>query len=148
MSDSMRPRRWQPTRLLCGVVEERRDSTGKNTGVGCHFLIQYMHAKSLQLCPTLCHLMESSPPGFSRQEYWSGLPFPSPHGLYSPWTSRPEYWSGWPFPSPGDLPNPGFEPRPPALQEDSLPAELSGKPQTIMYQNLGDADKQCLEGNL
>ena len=36
---------------------------------------------------------------------------------------RPEYWSGWPFPSPGDLPNPGIEPRSPALQVDSLPAE-------------------------
>ena len=50
----------------------------------------------------------------------------------SPWTvarqaplsmefSRLEYWSGSPFPSPGDLPNPGIEPRSPALQADSLP---------------------------
>ena len=42
--------------------------------------------------------------------------------------SRPEYWSGYPFPSPGDLPNPGIEPRSPALQVDSLPAEPPGKP--------------------
>ena len=42
--------------------------------------------------------------------------------------SRPEYWSGKPFPSPGDLPNPGIEPRSPALQVDSLPAEPQGKP--------------------
>ena len=42
--------------------------------------------------------------------------------------SRPEYWSGWPFPSPGDLPNPGIESRSPALQVDSLPAEPQGKP--------------------
>ena len=42
--------------------------------------------------------------------------------------SRPEYWSGWPFPSPGDLPNPGIEPMSPALQVDSLPAESQGKP--------------------
>ena len=42
--------------------------------------------------------------------------------------SRPEYWSGLPFPSPGDLPNPGIEPRSPALQVDSLPAESPGKP--------------------
>ena len=47
----------------------------------------------------------------------------------TPWTiqsiefSRPEYWSGWPFPSPGDLPNPGTELRSPALQVDSLPVE-------------------------
>ena len=34
-----------------------------------------------------------------------------------------DYWSGQPFPSPGDLPNPEIEPRPPALQVDSLPAE-------------------------
>ena len=37
--------------------------------------------------------------------------------------SRPECWSGLPFPSPGDLPNLGIEPRPPALQEDALPAK-------------------------
>ena len=40
--------------------------------------------------------------------------------------SRPEYWSGWPFPSPGDLPNPGIELRSPALQTDSLPVEPRG----------------------
>ena len=37
--------------------------------------------------------------------------------------SRPEYWSGYPFPSPGVLPNPGIEPRSPAMEVDSLPAE-------------------------
>ena len=41
--------------------------------------------------------------------------------------SRPENWSGWPFLSPGDLPNPWIEPRSPALQADSLPAEPQGK---------------------
>ena len=40
--------------------------------------------------------------------------------------SRQEYWSGWPFPSPGDLPNLGIEPRSPALQADALPSELRG----------------------
>ena len=45
--------------------------------------------------------------------------------------SRPEYWSGQPFPSPGDLPNPGIEPRSPALQGDSLPAEPPGKPRKL-----------------
>ena len=38
--------------------------------------------------------------------------------------SRQEYWSGLPFPSPGDLPHPGIEPWSPALQADSLPIEL------------------------
>ena len=37
--------------------------------------------------------------------------------------SRPEYWSEYPFPSPGDLPNPGIEPRSPTLQVDSLLSE-------------------------
>ena len=57
--------------------------------------------------------------------------------LCDPWTiwsmefSRSEYWSGYLFPSSGDLPNPGIEPRSPALQEDSLPPEPQGKPKNI-----------------
>ena len=39
---------------------------------------------------------------------------------------RQEYWSGLPFPSPGDLPNPGIEPRSPTVQADSLPSEPQG----------------------
>ena len=42
--------------------------------------------------------------------------------------SRQEYWSGLPFPSPGDLPNPGIEPGSPALQADALTSEPPGKP--------------------
>ena len=42
--------------------------------------------------------------------------------------SRQEYWSGLPFPSPGDLPDPGIKPRSPTLQVDSLPSEPPGKP--------------------
>ena len=81
MSNSMWPHRWQPTRLPCPW-----DSPGKNTGVGCHFLLQCMKVKSesevAQLCPTLSDPMDCSPPGspsmgFSRQEYWSGVPLPS-----------------------------------------------------------------------
>ena len=44
--------------------------------------------------------------------------------------SRQEYWSGLPSPSPGDLPNPGIEPGSPALQPDTLPSEPPGKPKT------------------
>ena len=62
--------------------------SGKNTGVGCH-----------------------SPPGSSV------------HGIF-----RQEYWSGLPFPSPGDLPNSGIEPSSPALQAGSLTSELPGSP--------------------
>ena len=41
--------------------------------------------------------------------------------------SRQEYWSGWPFPSPGNLPNPGIKPMSPTLQADALPSEPPGK---------------------
>ena len=67
-----------------------------------------------QSCPTLCDLWTLAhkvPPsmGFSRQEYWSGLPFPSP----------------------GDLPNPGIKPRSPTLQADALTSAPPGKPWTM-----------------
>ena len=78
----VRPHRWQPTRL-------RRpwDAPGKNTGVGCHFLLQCMKVKLkvkslsrvwLLVTPwTAAHQAPSSM-GFSRQEYWSRVPLPSP----------------------------------------------------------------------
>ena len=75
------PHRWQPIRL-----PRPWDSLGKNTGVGCHFLLQCMKVKSesevTQLYLTLsdpmdCSLPGSSIRGFSRQEYWSGVPLPS-----------------------------------------------------------------------
>ena len=81
VSDSVRPHRRQPTRLPYPW-----DSQGKNTGVGCHFRLQCMKVKSesevAQSCLTLSDPMDCSqaPPsmGFSRQEYWSGVPLPSP----------------------------------------------------------------------
>ena len=64
MSDSVRPHRWQPTRLPCPW-----DSPGKNTGVSCHFLLQCMKVKSesevAQSCPTLSEPMDCSLPGSS-----------------------------------------------------------------------------------
>ena len=54
--------------------------------------------------------------------------FVTPWNIQSMEFSRPEYWSGYPFPSPGYLSNPVIKPRSPALQIDSLPAELQGKP--------------------
>ena len=63
---------------------------------------------------------------------WSSLShvqlFATPMDYTTMEFSRPEYWSGYPPPSPGDLPNPGIEPRSSALQADSLPAEPQGKP--------------------
>ena len=67
-----------------------------------------------ELCPTLCNpqTVACQAPlsrGFSRQEHWTGLPFPSP----------------------GDPPNPGIEPGSPALQADSSPSEPAGKPKCL-----------------
>ena len=48
--------------------------------------------------------------------------------------SRQEYWSGLPFPSPGDILNPGIEPGSPTLQADTLPPEPPGKPKETKIQ--------------
>ena len=72
---------------------------------------------------TMCVLSHS----IMSDSSWShGL---QPTGFLCPWGfSRQEYWSGLPCPPPGDLPNPGIEPRSPELQTDSLPTERPGKP--------------------
>ena len=83
MSDSVRPDRWQPTRL-----PRPWDSPGKDTGVGCHFFLQCRKVKSesgvAQSCPTPRHPMDSSPPGSSvpgilqaRALEWAPSPSPS-----------------------------------------------------------------------
>ena len=64
-----------------------------------------------QSCLTLCDPMDCSLPGSSIM----GFP-------------RQEYWNGLPFPSPGNLPNPGIEPESPTLQADALLSEPPGKP--------------------
>ena len=65
---TLRPHRWQPPRL-----PRPWDSPGKNTGMGCHFLLQCMKVKSesevAQLCPTLCDPMDRSLPGSSIHEF-------------------------------------------------------------------------------
>ena len=109
MSDSLRPHGPYPTRLL-----HPWDFPGKSTGVGCHFLLQRIFltqgtnlglphcrqtseppgkqfaAAAAKSCPTLCDPTDGSPPGspslgFSRQEHWSGLPFPSPMHASEKW---------------------------------------------------------------
>ena len=74
-----------------------------------------------QLCLTLCDPMDCSP-----------------HGLQAPLPmefSRQEHWSGLPFPSPGDLPHPGIKPKSPALQADSLLSDLPEAPFIIVNIN-------------
>ena len=82
MSDSVRPQKQQASRL-----PRPWDSPGKNTGVGCHFLLKCMKVKCEsevdQLFLTLRDPMDFSLPGssvrgFSKQDYWSGVPLPSP----------------------------------------------------------------------
>ena len=82
VSNSLRPHELQHARFLCPW-----DFLGKNTGVGCHFLLQCMKAKSesevTQSCPTLATPWTAAyqvplSMGFSRQKYLSGVPLPSP----------------------------------------------------------------------
>ena len=60
--------------------------------------------------------------------------------------SRPEYWSGQPFPSPGDLPDPGVEPTSPALQADSLPCEPPGQPENALGKAIHSCVRLCFHG--
>ena len=84
MSDSVRPHGWQPTKL-----PRPWDSPGKNTGLGCRFLLQCMNVKSesevAQSCLTLCDLMDCNPPGSSvhgifqaRAMEWGAIAFSVP----------------------------------------------------------------------
>ena len=72
-----------------------------------------MKVKVAQSCLTLCDPMVCS------------LSYQGPLSMEF---SRKEYWSGLPFPSPGDHPDPGIKPGSPALEADSLPSEPPGKP--------------------
>ena len=91
MSNSVRPHRWQPTRL-----PHPWDSPGKNTGVGCHFLLQCRKVKSeskvAQSCPTLSDPMDCGPPGSSvhgifqaRVLEWGAIAFSDAKGTLIPW---------------------------------------------------------------
>ena len=90
--------------LLPGSSSVHGDSPGKNTGVGCHALLQGIITtqESNPNCQWILYQLDHQ--GNPRVLEWVAYPF-----------SR-------------GLPNPGIEPRSPALQADSLPAELSGKP--------------------
>ena len=80
--------------------------SGRSPGEGKGYPLQYSGLENFMDC----NLPGSSVVEFSRQEYWSGLPFPSP----------------------GDLPDPGIKPRFPVLQADSLPSEPPQKPSVFI----------------
>ena len=82
--------------------------------------------KLLKSCPTHCNLMDDSPSGSSVHEIL-----------------QQEYWSGLPCPSPGELPNPGIKSGSPALQADSLPSEPPRKPYKYNYVHIQLTLEQC-----
>ena len=121
------------------------DSPGKNTGVGCHALLQGIFlTQGLNRC-LLCLLpwqegsLPLAPPGKSSKSFqsiqascsvmsdsatsWTGV-CRAPQSME---LSRQEYSSGVPFPSPEGFPDLGIKPRSPVLQADFLPFELPGK---------------------
>ena len=83
------------------------DSPGKNTGVGCHALLQ----------------------GIFPSQGWNPVSRTA-GGFFMGGATREaqEHWSGWPIPFPGEFPNPGIEPGSLALQVDALPAKLPENP--------------------
>ena len=128
MSDSVRPTRRQPTRLFCPW-----DSPDKNTGVGCHFLLQCMKVKKVkvkvaQSCPTLRDPMDCSPPGSSIHgilqarvlEWVASYYSKSYHSECCLWTGKPGVLQSlgsqrvrhdWATElTPGDHPDPAIEP--------------------------------------
>ena len=80
--------------------------------------LEKKESEDAQSCPTLCDPMDCSLPAPSSVEF-----------------SRQEYWSGLPFPSPGDLPDPGIEPMSPTLQADALTSAPPGKPLNTRIQS-------------
>ena len=106
--------------------------------------------KVAQLFPTLCNPMDYTVRGILQARILERVAFPfcrgssQPRdrnqvsciagGFFTSWVTREaqKYWSG-PIPFPVDLPNPGIKPGSPTLQADSLPTELTGKPQGGMF---------------
>ena len=120
----------------------------------CRFLPELWKWKAAQTCPTLCNPMDYTVHGilqarilewvafvFSRESSqprdWAQVSCIA-SGFFTSWAIREaqEYWSGQSIPSPVDLPNPGIEPGFPVLQADSLPTELSGKPQKLWLNSI------------
>ena len=112
MSDSVRPHRWQPTRL-----RHPWDSPGKTAGVGCHFLLQCMKVKSesevAQSCPTLSDPVDCSPPGSSihgifqaRILEWGAIAFSISLGYQSLFSYTPKKSAPLPILSSSSTPPP------------------------------------------
>ena len=116
--------RFMYQQAWCVIMENEEEPTHTSLGKWLgelwqeHFTLWSISAKSLQSCPTLCNPIDSSPPGspslgFSRQEHWSGLPFPSPVHKSEKWkwrcsvvsdSSRPHGLQPTRLPYPWDFP--------------------------------------------
>ena len=121
MSDSLRPYGLQFSRFLCPW-----DSPGKNTGA---FAMPFSRGSPWPRDWTSISYVSCTgkqPPEVKWKLLSHVWLFVTPWTTQSMKFSRPEYWSGSPFPSPGDLTNPGIKPISPALQADSLPVEPPG----------------------
>ena len=106
--------------------------------------------KVTQSCPTLCYPMDYTVHGILQARILEWVAFPFSRGSSQPrdwtqvshiaggfftiWATREaqEYRSGFPIPSPADIPDPEIQPGFPALQADSLPTEISGKPAYVL----------------
>ena len=112
---------WDPARPLLNLCPRQIHVAPKEVNTRVFTLALFVIIFScMRVCPTLCDIMDCSLPvplsiGFTRQDYWSGLPFPPP---------------------PGDLPDPGIEPSSPAapaLQADSLPVSHRESPYILLH---------------
>ena len=119
MPNPLWPHGLQPTRLLCPW-----HFPGKDTGVGCHFLFQITIVKDVYQFLQSIVKLKSLSCAWLFSTTWT-VTHQAPLSMEF---SRQEYWSGLPFPSPGDLPNPGIESGSSTLQVDALPSEPPGKP--------------------
>ena len=123
------PTLWDPVDCSLPGSSVHGDSPSKNTGVGCHALLQ-------GIFPT-----QGSNPGllYCRQILYWLCHQGTPNELMNSWIrpslsmelSMPKYWSGLLFPSPGDLPDSGIKPGFPTSEADFLPFEPPGKLQII-----------------
>ena len=147
-------RLWAHLRSLLRAIQPQRRATPgyKVCAVFQDSILHHNPQRKVKVkvtpsCPTLCDPMDYTVYGIlqARILEWVAFPFSrrssQPRdrswvshiagGFFTSWATREvqEYWSGWPIPSPVDLPYPEIEQGSPALQVDSLPPELRGKPQ-------------------
>ena len=119
---SFLPRDWTPTPCTARSLNHW---TTREVPVHHILIIYCVQGTVFAIAVLSCSVMSDS--------WW-------PHGLHRllcPWGfSRQEHWSGLPFPSPGDLPNPENELRSPTLQVNSLPSEPTGKPKNTRVGSL------------